>query len=250
MNSLTALRTAFVVSATTCLATAQNFNVDVGQPGSQPPASYAAAGIPGVWNSVLGTHTPPFTPGPTPSDIMLVDTHGNPTGVGFHQFGGMDYVTANDPSIGGNPAALLNDYLATHSTSLEDCMYLNGLENGTYEVITYSWMPNSPSTIQNVRFDFNPGIDPVGGAWPGSHAEGITYSRRIIEVTTGFIGWHVGIPGGGATHPGAALNGFQIRLLGTAAVPALPTYGMVGLTALLLLVGSRTLRRRQRQMAS
>ena len=104
---------------------------------------------------------------------------------------------------------LLNDYLATHSDVLESCMYLNGLEDGMYEVLTYARMPNSPGTLQLVRFDFHKGTTLVGGAWPGQHEEGITYSRDIIEVNNGFIGFHVGIPPGGDTVIGAAFNGFQ-----------------------------------------
>ena len=90
-------------------AAAQNFNIDVGLPGSEPPSSYAAAGLPGVWNSVTADHIAPFTPGPTPQDDMLVDLQGNATGVGFHQFGGMELITASDPSVSGSDAALLND---------------------------------------------------------------------------------------------------------------------------------------------
>jgi len=225
-------------------ALAQDFNVDVGEPGSQPPASYAAAGQPGVWNSVRAEHVTPFTTGPTPEDDMLLDVNGQPTGVGFHQFGGMDHVTTNDPSVSGHDASLLNDYLATHSLTLENCMYLNGLEDGTYELITYAWMPNSPGTDQLVRWDFHPGSEEVGGAWPGFHVDGVTYSREIVQVTDGFLGWHVGIPAGGATLPGAAFNGFQLRRLGVGAVPALPRVGLVALAGLMLALGVWTLRRR------
>ncbi len=44
--------------------------------------------------------------------------------------------------------------------------------------------------------------------------EGITYSRDIIEVTGGHIGFHVGIPAGGNTEIGAAFNGFQLHKIG------------------------------------
>ncbi len=194
-------------------ATAQSLNIDVGDPGSEPPSSYAAAGLPGVWNSVTGAHITPFTPGPTPQDDILVDLDGNLTNVGFHQFGGMDMVTANDPSVTGADAELLNDYLATHSGSLENCMYLNGLQNGMYEVITYAWMPNFPLVTQKVRFDFVGGCVLVGGSFNG-HAEGITYSVHLIQVTSGRIGLHSGIPAGGDLGIGAAFNGMQVRLLG------------------------------------
>jgi len=201
-------------------AWSQDFNIDVGQPGSQPHPWYAAAGQRGVWNSVTGAHITPFTPGPTPQDDILVDIYGNPTSVGFHQFGGMDLVSANDPSVSGEDAELMNDYLATHSANLENCMYLNGLQNGTYEVLTYAWMPNSTFTRQLVRFDFHPDTYLVGGVWNGQHLEGVTFSRHIVEVTNGRIGFHSGIPSGGMINPGAAFNGAQIRLL-----TGVPTFG-------------------------
>ncbi len=227
----------------------QDFNVDVGLPGSQPSSGYAAAGRAGVWNSVRADHISPFTPGPTAQDVFLVDLDGNPTGVGFHQFGGMDLVAANDPSVSGDDAALLNDYLATHS-ALEDCMYLNGLVDGDYEVITYAWMPNSPGTLQNVRFDNHPGNELAGGAWGGQHASSVTYTREIVTVTGGHLGWHVGIPSGGAAFPGAAFNGFQIRRLGppAGAVP-LPAWFPAAAALALGLAGVFVLRR-QRVAAS
>lgn len=218
---------------------AQSFNVDIGEAGSQPPASYAAAGLAGNWNSARADHVTPFTTGPTAQDVMLVDVNGNATGVGFHQYGGMDHVTTNDASVTGDDAVLLNDYLATHSLSLESCMYLNGLANGTYEVTTYAWMPNSPATKQLVRFDFHPGSTLVGGSWSGAHAEGVTYARDLIEVTDGHIGWHVGIPSGGATFPGAAFNGFQLRKIEAVAVP-LPSWAL-GILVLATVAGGALL---------
>jgi hypothetical protein len=233
----------FALVAAAAPASAQDFNVDVGEPGSQPPATYAAAGSAGVWNSVRAEHVAPFTPDRTPQDVLLVDVHGNPTNVGFHQYGGMDHVTASDPSVTGDDAALLCDHLATHSTVLESCMYLNGLANGTYEVLTYAWMPNSPGTLQLVRFDDHPGSTLVGGAWPGAHAEGVTYSRDLIEVTEGHIGFHVGIPGGGATVPGAAFNGFQLRLVQGAPVPTLPAWALCAFVVASAALGALRLRR-------
>jgi hypothetical protein len=232
-----AIHVGLVLAAAAGHASSQSFNIDVGENGGAPPSSYAGAGQAGFWNSVRADHVTPFTTGPTAQDVMLVDIHGNQTSVGFHQYGGMDLVSADDPSVNGNDALLLDDYLATHSLTLESCMYLNGLENGSYEVITYAWMPNDPSTQQNVRFDFHPGSDPVGGTWTGAHVEGVTYSRRVVDVTNGNIGLHVGIPSGGQTFPGAAFNGWQVTKLGTP-VPALPACGIVGLVVAVGLGGA------------
>ena len=174
----------------------------------------------------------------------LVDINGIQTGVGFHQYGGMDLVTTNDPSVTGDDAVLMNDYLATPSLTLESCMYLNGLQNGTYELTVYAWMPNSPGTDQQVRYDFHPGATLVGGAWPGSHVEGVTYARNVFDVTNGNIGLHVGIPSGGTTFPGAAFNGWQVRKLEPATVPTLSTWSLGALVSAVALAGAVLLRRR------
>ncbi len=224
-------------------ASSQSFNVDVGA-GSPPPATYAGAGQAGVWNSVLAQHVTPFTPGPTPQDVFLVDLDGNPTAVGFHQYGGMDLTSASDPGVSGDDALLLDDHLRTHSLVLESCMYLNGLDDGLYEVITYAWMPNAPSVEQLVRFDFHPGSTLVGGAWSGAHVEGVTYSRDVIDVTGGHVGWHVGIPSGGATFPGAAFNGFQLRKIVAGPVPLLAPVKVALLAAAVALGGALLLHRR------
>lgn len=193
---------------------AQSINVDVGPPGSGPSSSYGAAGDTGFWNTVTGAHISPFTPGPTPNDDMLLDVGAKETGVGFHQFGGMDPQQIGSSDATGSHADLMNDYLVTHSASLESCMYLNGLENGLYEVITYAWFPNQDTTMQKVRFDGVPGETIVGGAWPGGQQDGVTYSYDLIDVSGGHIGWHVGIPSGGSTVIGSAFNGFQLHKVG------------------------------------
>ncbi|MEK6676099.1 MAG: hypothetical protein AABZ47_10655 [Planctomycetota bacterium] len=232
-----------VLAYSTSIASAQSFNIDVGQVGSGPAPTYAAAVSAGIWNVVRAEHVTPFTSGPHPSDYMLVDINGNPTGVGLHQYGGMDEVNASDPNLSGDNARLLNDYLATHSASLESCAYLNGLQNGWYEVTTYAWMPNQPSIMQKVRFDFHPGDTFVGGSWPGQHTQGITYARNIIQVTSGNIGLHVGVPSGGNTAIGAAWNGLQIRPLQAGTVPALSRSGFVVLSIVLACMGGILFRR-------
>ena len=170
MNAI--LRLVIVLTAALGIATpslGQSFNIDFGLPDAGPSPTYAAAGLVGVWNSIEGEHTP-FS---NPQIIYdLVDLQGNPTGVTLYQFGGQELIAAHDPSIDGNDAILLNDALVTHSQNLESCLYINGLEIGTYEVITYAWMPNHPETISRVRHDFTPGVVSVGGAWTGAHVEG------------------------------------------------------------------------------
>jgi len=104
-------------------------------------------------------------------------------------------------------------------------------------------MPNEPTVMQRVRFDFVSETEDVGGAWPGQHIEGITYSKYIIEVVNGFMGLHVGIPPGGSTSIGSAWNGMQLRPLGPQAIPATSTWGGAILTLTILCVATLLLRR-------
>lgn len=199
-------------------ANAQSFNVDVGPEGNEPSAGYGAAGLSGKWNAIQATHVLPFMTGPHPQAEHLFDLGGNPTSVVVHQFGGMDLNQRNDAQTTGDDAALMDDYRATHSASLETCLYVNGLEPGQYEVTTYAWMPVDNQMVSKVRFDFQTYIPLVGGAaWPGEHVEGVTFTRHIVTVASGgsmaTIGMHVGVPSGGNTTIGAPLNGFQLRLL-------------------------------------
>jgi len=109
-------------------------------------------------------------------------------------------------------------------------------------------MPGGPTTLrsrQKNRFDFHPGEEFVGGAWPGSHVQGVTYSRHVVQVTSGFMGMHIGIPSGGNTAIGAAWNGLQIRPLaaGPPAAPAVSSIGVWALVAILLAAGALVFRR-------
>ncbi len=193
-------------------AAAQSFNMDFGPAGSEPPSSYAAAGIPGTWNSMQIPHTSPSSL-PHASDVFLVDLGGNPTSVRVHQFGGMSLQTIPDASVTGDDALLLHDGAVTFSSSLETCLFINGLENGMYEVLTYAWRPNEPGYKEKVRLDFVPGTVSCGGAWTGAHAEGVTYTRHIVNVTTGYLGPHVGVLAGFDPATGSMACGMQLRKL-------------------------------------
>ncbi len=209
---MTYVKTSLLAAAlATGSAMGQSINIDFGLPGNGPSDSYAAAGLAGKWNSVEGEHTSIGNP---TAIYDLVDLDGNATGVTLHQFGGQDMITAgNDPSVEGDDAILMNDCIVTHSAGLETCLFINGLESGTYEIITYAWMPNSPETDNRVRLDFDPVTFDIGGAWTGEHVEGITYSVHTQEITNGFIGLHSGNVPGADLSIGAAMNGVQLHLL-------------------------------------
>lgn len=190
-------------------AAAQSFNVDLGQPGTAPPADYRAAGVPGAWNKMEATNSS--------IHYSLVGLDGQLTGVWMNQIGGTEIVvgTAVGPNAPHGPdALLLGDTLVTH-TATENCLFFHNVVNGTYEITTYAWMPTSPTTQNSVHIDTNPQTQLVGGPWPGVHTAGVTFARHTIQVTNNFIGPHSGVPSGGNYGIGAALNGIQLRLLTT-----------------------------------
>jgi len=212
-------------------ASAQSLNVDLGPTGSQAPSSsYGAAGLPGYWNSAVAPHTTPST-SPQAGDQPLLDLHGNPTGVGLHQFGGQDWIASADPALSGGDAQLMSDALITHSISLKSCLYFNGLENGVYEVLMYTWFPTHPEVTSVSFIDTVPGQEFAGGAWSGGHVEGVTYTRFLVNVTNGFMGPHAGLPAGGNTTLGGPLNGIQLRKLCQPASYCMATANSTGFSA-------------------
>jgi hypothetical protein len=195
---------------------AQSINIDLGISGTEPPQDYRAAGVPGVWNKFEAVDS---------TNYALVDLAGNPTTASVHQFGGTEIVQAplNGPGQPSGPdAILLGDTLVTHTT-IENCLFFNGLLDGEYEVTTYAWMPNSPTTENLVHIDEDPGVViNVGGAWTGAHAEQVTFARQLLTVSAGKLGPHSGIPPGGDPVIGAAMSAIQLRKL-TRHVPLFTT---------------------------
>ena len=187
-------------------AVGQSINIDFGPPGTGPSDTYRGVGLNGRWNSIEAIDSTTY---------RLVDVNGHLTAATVSQYGGTEIV--QDPLGGGgqpagDDAALLGDAMVTHTTT-ESCLFFNGLTNGTYEVITYAWMPSAPTTMNNIHIDTNPNFYLVGGNWTGSHMELVTYARHIVQVTSGFMGPHDGVPSGGNYTIGAALNGIQLRRL-------------------------------------
>lgn len=211
MRPITVLATIVAALLFAAPAAAQSFNIDFGPPGAGPPDRYAAAGRAGHWISVPGTQ------GVTV--FNLVDVDGNVTAASFNQIGGTATLFVDDPAVSGDDATLLEDFLITH-TPVENCIFFQGLEPGTYEVIVYAWMPAQPSIDSRTRVDQEPGVPTflVGGAWPGGHQLLVTYSIHTALVASGgpgagALGLHSGVPPGGDFGAGAALNGLQIRRL-------------------------------------
>ena len=194
-----------VISAITSAASAQSFNIDIGQPGAAPPDAYAAAGLAGHWLSL------PCTQGV--NVFNLVNIHGNATNVSMSQVGGTDTLMVNDPDVAGDDATLMDDFLITH-TSTENCLFLDQMIPGQYEVLVYARMPAQPTIMSRTHVDQEPGspYQLVGGPWPGHQQEHISYSRHIATVSAnGTLGLHAGVPPGGSFTIGAAMNAVQIR---------------------------------------
>jgi hypothetical protein len=182
---------------------AQSFNLDFGESANAPASSYGGAGLAGAWNAVRADNN---------AHYFLNDLAGNSTFVVFYQFGGVAGFTATDPSVSGDDALLMNDGLITHNPNLDSCFYFNGLQPGTYEVITYAWRPDVPTLMSKSFIDNTPGLEISGGAWPGQHVHGVTYAKHLVTVTaSGFMGPHSGLAAGADSGVGAVCNGMQLR---------------------------------------
>ena len=183
---------------------AQNaINIALGPPGSAPSASYAAAGLPGVWNDIgltaIGQRVP------------LVGLNGNPIAADLRQVGATSVLQSNDPATSGDDEALLDSMVLSFCNPLDACYWIDNLANGEYLVILYALTPNNASLLSPVRVDNGtPGSTPVGGTWTGTHVQGVSYQSFVVTITSNEIGLHSGIPGGNIQ---SGLNGVQIRPL-------------------------------------
>lgn len=182
----------------------QSLNIDFGEPDNHPPASYAAAGLPGVWNSFLALH------GTSESGLRGLD--GQPTAARLLQIGGFENLNDPDPAITGDDALLMDDFLVTYNGGLESCIFFDNLEPGEYEVLIYARMPD-PTVGSYTSVDQEQGIPhhEVGGPWAGEHQDLVSFSRHFATVgVDGSLDLHSGIVPGADPLLGAALNGIQL----------------------------------------
>ena len=204
MPIVKAIAASLLAACVASAAAGQSFNIDFGQPGSGPPATYGAAGVPGVWNSFPALH------GTSESDLLGLD--GVATTVSLQQIGGMENLSVHDPAITGDDAVLMDDFLITYSAGLESCIFLDGLAPGDYEVLIYARMPD-PAIDSYTSVDQEPDIPhyEVGGPWTGAHQELVSYSRHFVTVgADGNLDLHSGIVPEADPDLGAALNGLQL----------------------------------------
>ncbi len=182
-------------------ARAQSINIALGVTGTPPSSSYAAAGLPGVWNDI------PL--GGIGQRLQLVGLDGNPLPADIRQVGATGVLESNDPATSGDDEALLDSMVTSMCVPLDACYWIDHLQNGPYVVTLYALTPNDPALLSSVRVDdATPNATLVGGAWGGQHIEGLSYQRFVVDVVDGEIGLHSGVPSSGEQ---SGLNGIQIQ---------------------------------------
>ncbi len=192
-------------------AFAETINVDFGT-ADVPASSYAAAGESGVWNAVDVL--------PSAERAPLVDVDGNPAGQ-IYMIGGTDLLVSDDTSTSGDDASLIDDMLIGFNDPVDVCIWIENIENGRYEVLTYALTPSAPEATNRVRVDFaDEGPIVIGGAWGGAHVEGVSYARHTVDVTDGVLALHSGEWGAEIQ---SGINGIQIAPAGTVSAPDLAT---------------------------
>jgi len=172
-------RLIFALAFALCLtganhASAQSFNVDIGSPLDPVPASSygAAAGQPGVWNAIsAGTSAP------------LVELAGALSAVNLNTGPNSSDFGSDNPLTSGDDEALLDDFADVFP---DDTYTVTGLAAGSYAVFVYAWA--SDSDLAHVDIEVvgsSTPIQTVGGAWTGSHVQGVTYALHNVQLAAG-----------------------------------------------------------------
>lgn len=175
------------------------FNIDFGNPGSTPSDAYGAAGTAGYWNDV-GV--------PSAAPMQLRDATGALSTVTIRNIGGTQILATDDAATAGDDEALMDDMLIGFNDPIDLCLWIGNVPAGTYEVLIYAMTPGDAGLLSRTRVDFaDQGPTMVGGAWPGGHQEGVTYSRFTVTVGSE-IGLHSGLLGGFIQ---SGVNAIQIR---------------------------------------
>src|SRR5438105_11184822 len=185
-------------------AKAQSLNIRFGSAASTPPATYAAAGLPGVWNTFQLTPVNGLQP--------LVSLAGTPIAAQYYQNGSASILTYNNPLTSGDDKKLMDSMILSTNNPTDGCFWVQGMMPGTYEVTIYAMTPNNGSLTTRTRVD-NATTGPVmvGGAWPGQQQAGVTYSRFTVTTTNGTIAFHDGLASAVIQ---SGMNGAQFRFLG------------------------------------
>ncbi|MGE0480267.1 MAG: hypothetical protein AB7Q17_07325 [Phycisphaerae bacterium] len=189
------------LTLTACAALhAQSLNLDFGDPSSAPPTTYAAAGLPGVWNVSEARANVP---------VPLVDLAGAPTGAVATVIVGDGTFRVDDPATGGDDDALLDDFLPGLG-DVSAWMEFTGLRPGAYDVLVYAFTPADPQARSFVGIEEDGGGVTMG-AWTGAHEQGTTFVRGRLVTRAGVITILVA---GDLIGSIGAFNGVQLRQIG------------------------------------
>ncbi len=184
-------------------AAAQGLNLDFGDDpvaGSfgKPPDSYGGAPFQaGYWNAIgdgqSGLGAPPTTGSPW-YVTALRDLTGAPTAVVVvvHVSPGTDGlgdVEFDHPATGGGHQALYDDGADLGSSASSATIEITNLMNATYDLYTYAWSASDPGASVSVHASSTASQNPqfCGGAWPGGHQQGTTFTTHAVVVTNNTI---------------------------------------------------------------
>jgi hypothetical protein len=189
--------------AATASAPGQSINIDLGDLAGTPAPDYGGAGLPGIWNA--------FTADPGDPQALVGLTGQPVAATATRDFGAL--LVADDPGTAGNDQGLMDDGLGDVG-DVQMTLRIDGLLNGTYQVITYAWTPARPddTTLVMVNGDLFSGLV-AGGAWPGTFEEWVTHVVHVVDVSNGTLAINIV---GGSWGASGFLNGVQLRRLSNA----------------------------------
>jgi len=184
-------------------AFAQDLNIDIGATFGTPSNAYGAgAAQPGTWNSLTSV-TGPY------SATNLLNTAGVATTADVANVGGFGDFSFNNPGTVGNDEALMDDLQDVGGVGGTTTWTFTSLTNGTYDVYTYAWAPDSGTFLASVSVPGTTSTNPqsCGGNWPGSQVLGITFTKHTVVVNAGTLSATISTVSGFAS-----VNGFQLDL--------------------------------------
>jgi len=200
----------------TSFAGAQSMNLDVGtnqsvlMHGAPSPLYGAGATQPGAWNQLCaGGFSGPgcISPIGWTTPAPLTDLAGNGTTATVSETTGLAWNDFPNAVLTGDDRSLLIDGGQVISSVTWS---FAGLANGDYDVYSYAFDAADGSTLIEVTIGGNSAMS--GGAWPGTHVEGITYTLHQVTVTDGTIDILLGDLGLGS----GTICGFQLVFDGSA----------------------------------
>jgi hypothetical protein len=197
--------TTFCALVLSAFASAQSFNIDVGDNTvlyPVPPDSYVAgAGQAGRWNASIH-----------PYNTSLVKLDGTPSTVTTSSTSSSSY-SYFPSALTGDDRSFMVDVQNLPGIGGPWSWTFNGLQDGDYQIYTHAWAPenNGVQTLVTVPGSIDP-PQAVGGMWAGgAHVQGITYARHSVTVTGGTLFVQVEGLGGSS----GSVNGFQLVQVGS-----------------------------------